>query len=126
MKRTLASCLAAVCASLTVGVAMGSGATHATGASTSDVATIKSAVTNLRDGEPNSIDWYIAVDGSYATVYDGCGPGACNETQLIRQDSHWVVTCCTVEGKGRFGTCVAPLPTQAELRNKALSSYHGP
>jgi hypothetical protein len=111
---------------LTIGMAIGAGVTHATGVSATDVVTIKSAVTNLRHGEPTSIDWYIAVDGPYALVYDGCGPGACNETQLIRQGSRWVVTCYTVEGKGRFGTCSTPSQTVQELRREALSSYHGP
>lgn len=118
--------LTAVAAILTIGIAASAGVTHATGASTTDVATLKSAVTNLRHGEASSIDWYIAVNGSYAVVYDGCAPGACNETQLFRQNGRWAVTCYTVEGKGRFGTCVAPLQTQQELRREALSSYHGP
>jgi hypothetical protein len=105
--------------------AIGAGLTHAVGASATDVAAIKTAVTGLRHGEPASIDWYIAVNGADAVVYAGCTPGACNQTQLIRRDGRWVVTCYTVEGKGRIGTCSMTPDKAQSLRRAALSSYHG-
>jgi hypothetical protein len=108
------------------GVAIGAGLTHSIGASSSDVRAIKAAVTNVRHGEPASIDWYIAVDGRYAVAFDGCGPGACDENQLVRSSGRWAVSCYTTEGKGLFGRCAMPTKTEQELRRKALSLYHGP
>lgn len=102
------------------GMALGAGLTHATGASARDVSAIKTAVTALRHGEPSSISWYIAVSGPYAVAYDGCTPGACNETQLIRRSGRWVVACYTVEGKGRFGACAVPPQKEQRLRRAAL------
>jgi hypothetical protein len=111
--------LAAVSMVLTIGTATGAGLTRSIGASASDVRAIKAAVIQFRR-DPDSIDWYIAVDGSDAVAFDGCGPGACDENQLIRQDGRWIVTCYTTEGKGRFGTCLVPLKTEEKLRRKAL------
>jgi hypothetical protein len=118
--------LAAVSIVLAIGPAVGAVVTHEIGASSSDVQAIELAVTQSRHGEPASLDWYIAVDGPYAVAFDGCGPGACNENQLVRQGGRWVVTCYTTEGKGRFGTCVIPAKTEEGLRRSALSLYRGP
>jgi hypothetical protein len=121
MKRvTRFTTLAAVSIVLTIGTAVGAVVTHAIGASPSDVRAIEAAVTEMRHGEPASIDWYIAVDGPYASAIDGCGPGACNENQLVRQGGRWIVTCYTTEGKGCFGTCLMPLKTEEKLRREAL------
>ena len=106
---------------LATGVA-GAGLTHATGAGVAEVSAIKAAVIGLRHVEPTAIDWYIAVSGPNAVAYDGCGPGACDETQLFRRDGHWVVTCYTVEGKGRFGRCTMPASEERRLRRAALTA----
>jgi hypothetical protein len=111
---------AAISILLVTGVAAGAGSTHATGASSSDVHAIKVALTLLRRGEAASVDWYIAVDGQYAVVYDGCYPGVCNENQLIHRAGSWVVTCYTTEGKGQFGTCLVPPQIERSLRRLAL------
>lgn len=118
--------LAAISIAFVIGPAVGAVVTHEIGASSSDAREIEAAVTQSRHGEPASIDWYIAVDGQYAVAFDGCGPGACNENQLVRLDGHWTVTCYTTEGKGQFGTCVMPPNTEEKLRRSAISLYHGP
>lgn len=105
---------------LAFGTAFSAGLTHATGASAADVRAIKGSVTALRHGEPTAIDWYIAVDGRYAVAYDGCGPGACDENQLVRRGLSWIVTCYTTEGKGQFGACLTPSKTEQRLRRMAL------
>lgn len=96
------------------------GATHATGVSAADVRAIQAAVSQFRHEDAALIDWYIAVDGQYAVAYDGCGPGACDENQLVRRNASWIVTCYTTEGKGRFGTCLAPPKTEQRLSCMAL------
>lgn len=106
---------------LPIGVALGAGSTHAIGGSASDVRSIKETVAQFRHEAQNAIDWYIAVDGQYAVAYDGCGPGACDENQLIRRGSNWIVTCYTTEGKGQFGTCLTPRTTEQRLCRMALA-----
>jgi hypothetical protein len=105
---------------LATGVAMGAGSTHATGASSADVHAIKAAIARVRNGEPASVDWYIAAEGQYAVVYDGCYPGVCNENQLVKKAGSWIVTCFTTEGKGQFGTCLLPRPIERQLHRAAL------
>jgi len=125
MKRiTRFSALGTISIILATGVAVAAALTHAVGATAADVSAIKLAVTQLRHGVPFNVSWYIAVNGPYAVAYDGCSPGACNETQLFRRNGHWAVTCYTVEGKGRFGKCLTPANKIQRLRRAALSSYH--
>ncbi|HTV75201.1 MAG TPA: alpha/beta hydrolase [Candidatus Acidoferrales bacterium] len=121
------SCAAAVAHAIdsladTAATAVGAGATHATGVSASDVRAIEATVSGFRHEDPLLIDWYIAVDGQYAVAYDGCGPGACDENQLVRRNGSWIVTCYTTEGKGRFGTCLTPPKTEQNLCRMALSA----
>jgi len=121
------TCAAAVASAIdslagTAETAAGVGATHATGVSAADVRAIEATVGRFRHEDPASIDWYIAVDGRYAVAYDGCGPGACDENQLVRRSGGWTVTCYTTEGKGRFGTCLTPPEIEQHLCRVALSS----
>lgn len=116
----------AISVALLITPAVGAVVTHEIGASSSDSSEIEAAVTASRHGEPATIEWYIAVEGPYAVAFDGCGPGACSESQLVRQNGRWVVTCYAVEGKGRFGTCGIPAQTEEKLRHQAISLYHGP
>jgi hypothetical protein len=126
MKRiTRFTTLAAACIVLAIGPAVGAVVTHEIGASSSDVYGIEAAVTQSHRGEPASIDWYIAVEGPYAVAFDGCGPGACDENQLVRQAGRWIVTCYTTEGKGQFGTCLIPPKAEEKLRRLAFSLYNG-
>lgn len=100
---------------LSIGVALSASSTYAIGGSASDVLSIKATVARFRHEAPTAIDWYIAVDRQYAVAYDGCGPGACDENQLVRREGNWTVTCYTTEGKGQFGTCVTPRKTEQRL-----------
>jgi hypothetical protein len=118
--------LVTICVIVASGVAFGAGLTHATGANPADVQAIKAAITKVRHVEPPSIDWYIAVEGRYAVAFDGCGPGACDENQLVRSGGTWIVSCYTTGGKGLFGTCIMPRRTEQALVRSALSLYHGP
>jgi pimeloyl-ACP methyl ester carboxylesterase len=120
------ACAAAVASAIdslanTALTAAGAGATHASGASAADVRAIETTVSKFRQEDPALVDWYIAVDGQYAVAYDGCGPGACDENQLIRRNGGWALTCYTTEGKGQFGTCLTPPKTQQDLCRVALS-----
>lgn len=108
------------------GLAFTEGLTHAIGANSSDVRAIKRAVIRLRRFAPASIDWYIAVEGRYAVAFAGCGPGACDENQLVREENTWVISCYTTAGKGHFGTCTMPPKLEQKLSHSALSLYHGP
>lgn len=106
---------------LAIGTAAGAELMHSTGASVRDVHAIKAAVTRrFRDGLPASVVWYIAAEGSYAVAFDGCGPGACDENQLVRRGARWIVTCFTTSGKGQFGTCLVPPKIEWKLRHEAL------
>ena len=98
-------------------------ATHASGASAADVIAIKNAVTSAR--KARATDWLIAAQGNYAVAIGDCGPGACDENQLIKRAGRWIVGCMSVEGKGTYGACPIPTKTAAKLRAKAMSFYRG-
>jgi hypothetical protein len=123
MRNARFATLIAVSMVVTICAAAGADVTHAIGASPSDVRAIEAAVTQFRyphGDPPDSIDWYIAVDEPFAVAYDGCGPGACNENQLVRQRGRWIVSCYTTEGKPGFGSCFTVEKTAEKLRRMAL------
>jgi hypothetical protein len=103
-------------------------ATHSVGASAADVSAIKAVVLRtLRENrQPTPRVWYIAVQGHYAIAIGDCGPGECDEHQIVRSGSTWTPSCYDFGKNGIIGTCAIPAATAAKLRREAMSFYHGP
>lgn len=103
-------------------------ATHSVGASAGDISAIKAVVLNTlrKDRQSTPRDWYIAVQGHYAIAIGDCGPGECDDHQLVRSGSTWTPSCYDFGKNGVIGTCALPAATAEKLRREALSFYHGP